>query len=129
MINSNHTYDYKFSQSSLEEAKEAAHEEPEQVHEEEVDIDEEDTEDYGAESAEFEDECEDDVSDEGKGSSRSKGARNHPRFIDNHITKGYWTKEEDLLLCDAVGRNAGKNWKKIAESLTGRTEVQCLHRW
>ncbi len=99
--------------------------------EEEVDIDEEDTEDYGAESIEFEDGDEEEDSDDetGKGSSRSKGARNHPRFIDNHITKGYWTKEEDLLLCDAVKRNAGKNWKKIAESLAGRTEVQCLHRW
>ena len=23
----------------------------------------------------------------------------------------------------------GKNWKKIAEYLHGRTDVQCLHRW
>ena len=25
--------------------------------------------------------------------------------------------------------NKGRNWKKIAESLPGRTDVQCLHRW
>jgi myb proto-oncogene protein len=25
--------------------------------------------------------------------------------------------------------NGGKNWKKIAESLVDRTDVQCLHRW
>jgi len=25
--------------------------------------------------------------------------------------------------------NGGKNWKKIAESLKERTDVQCLHRW
>ena len=44
-------------------------------------------------------------------------------------TKGHWTKEEDLMLSEAVKKNAGKNWKKIAESLPGRTDVQCLHRW
>ena len=44
-------------------------------------------------------------------------------------TKGHWTKEEDFMLADAVRKNGGKNWKKIAESLPGRTDVQCLHRW
>jgi hypothetical protein len=43
--------------------------------------------------------------------------------------KGHWTKEEDLMLADAVRKYGGKNWKKIAESLPGRTDVQCLHRW
>ena len=33
------------------------------------------------------------------------------------------------MLSDAVTKNGGKNWKKIAESLPGRTDVQCLHRW
>lgn len=33
------------------------------------------------------------------------------------------------MLADAVKRNGGKNWKKIAEALPGRTDVQCLHRW
>lgn len=37
--------------------------------------------------------------------------------------KGHWTKEEDQMLADAVKRNSGKNWKKIAESLPGRTDV------
>ncbi len=26
-------------------------------------------------------------------------------------------------------KHGGKNWKKIAEELPGRTDVQCLHRW
>lgn len=26
-------------------------------------------------------------------------------------------------------RYNSKNWKKIAECLAGRTDVQCLHRW
>jgi len=51
--------------------------------------------------------------------------------LDYHgsTTKGHWTKEEDYMLAEAVNKNQGKNWKKIAESLPGRTDVQCLHRW
>ncbi|XXG63615.1 hypothetical protein AAC387_Pa05g1758 [Persea americana] len=44
-------------------------------------------------------------------------------------TKGQWTAEEDAMLCRAVQRFKGKNWKKIAEYFTDRTDVQCLHRW
>ncbi|KAF8379453.1 hypothetical protein HHK36_028889 [Tetracentron sinense] len=44
-------------------------------------------------------------------------------------TRGGWTKEEDDVLTKAVQRFRGKNWKKIAESFSGRTDVQCLHRW
>ena len=44
-------------------------------------------------------------------------------------SKGRWTKAEDEELRQAVSLNEGKNWKKIAELMTGRTDVQCLHRW
>ncbi|KAK9148765.1 hypothetical protein Scep_007522 [Stephania cephalantha] len=44
-------------------------------------------------------------------------------------TKGQWTAEEDALLCRAVQRFKGRNWKKIAECFKDRTDVQCLHRW
>ena len=44
-------------------------------------------------------------------------------------TKGHWTKEEDAILRAAVKKYDAKNWKKIAECLQGRTDVQCLHRW
>ncbi|XP_020088078.1 myb-related protein 3R-1-like isoform X3 [Ananas comosus] len=44
-------------------------------------------------------------------------------------TKGQWTPEEDAILCNAVQRFNGKNWKKIAECFLDRTDVQCLHRW
>jgi len=40
-----------------------------------------------------------------------------------------WTEEEDNTLRMAVEQNGGKNWKKIAEELPGRSDVQCLHRW
>ncbi|KAL7464172.1 hypothetical protein ACHAXS_004510 [Conticribra weissflogii] len=42
---------------------------------------------------------------------------------------GKWTAEEDATLRDAVSKNSGKNWKKIATHLPGRSDVQCLHRW
>ncbi|XVF22606.1 hypothetical protein REPUB_Repub12eG0185900 [Reevesia pubescens] len=44
-------------------------------------------------------------------------------------TKGGWTEEEDKLLTIAVQKFNGKNWKKIAEWVPDRTDVQCLHRW
>lgn len=43
--------------------------------------------------------------------------------------KGGWTDDEDDILRQAVTHNGGKNWKKIAEALPDRTDVQCLHRW
>ncbi len=42
---------------------------------------------------------------------------------------GKWTEEEDDLLRRAVREHGGKNWKKIAGCLPGRSDVQCLHRW
>ncbi|XP_022757229.1 transcription factor MYB3R-2 isoform X2 [Durio zibethinus] len=44
-------------------------------------------------------------------------------------TKGGWTEEEDKMLTVAVQKFNGKNWKKIAEWVPERTDVQCLHRW
>lgn len=42
---------------------------------------------------------------------------------------GKWTEEEDNLLRQAVADFGGKSWKRIASRLSGRTDVQCLHRW
>ena len=42
---------------------------------------------------------------------------------------GKWTEDEDDRLRQAVKEFGGKNWKKIASRLKGRTDVQCLHRW
>ncbi|XAR63109.1 hypothetical protein NMG60_11022935 [Bertholletia excelsa] len=44
-------------------------------------------------------------------------------------SKGGWTEEEDKILIAAVEKFQGKNWKKIAECLPNRTDVQSLHRW
>lgn len=40
-----------------------------------------------------------------------------------------WTEEEDNQLIAVVKKFNRRNWKKIAESIPGRTDVQCLHRW
>jgi len=46
-----------------------------------------------------------------------------PKFGEMGATKGHWTQEEDEILQEAVTENGGKNWKKISESLPGRTDV------
>jgi Myb-like DNA-binding domain len=49
--------------------------------------------------------------------------------IHRRASMGKWTEQEDELLRQAVNACGGKNWKKIAARLKGRTDVQCLHRW
>ncbi|KAJ8766120.1 hypothetical protein K2173_021637 [Erythroxylum novogranatense] len=44
-------------------------------------------------------------------------------------TRGGWTEEEDYLLTKSVRKFKGRNWKKIAECLPGRTISQCFCRW
>lgn len=43
--------------------------------------------------------------------------------------RGNWTIDEDEKLRKAVAEFGGRNWKKIAEQIPDRTDVQCLHRW
>ena len=40
-----------------------------------------------------------------------------------------WTNEEDDQLRNAVSRYGERNWKSIAEKVTGRNHTQCLQRW
>jgi len=46
-----------------------------------------------------------------------------------HVVRGSWTTSEDEALSSAVAEYGAKNWKKIAEQVPGRSDVQCLHRW
>ena len=39
------------------------------------------------------------------------------------LVKGHWTKEEDDLLTQAVKQLGSKNWKLVAKSVPGRTNV------
>jgi hypothetical protein len=50
--------------------------------------------------------------------------------IDRVIVRaGKWTADEDSKLNDAVQTHGDKNWDAIAVLVTGRTGVQCRHRW
>jgi hypothetical protein len=40
-----------------------------------------------------------------------------------------WTASEDAQLREAVARMGGRQWKRIAECVSGRSHVQCLQRW
>jgi hypothetical protein len=56
-------------------------------------------------------------------------AENSVGYLDDGKEKRKWTAEEDMRLAALVETYKGKNWKKVAEGLDGRTDVQCLHRW
>ncbi|KAF7132817.1 hypothetical protein RHSIM_Rhsim09G0091200 [Rhododendron simsii] len=62
---------------------------------------------------------------------RSPSARSHRRItgVTRRSSQAGWTEEEDNLLSEVVEKYNGRNWKKIAECIPGRTDVQCLHRW
>lgn len=44
-------------------------------------------------------------------------------------SKAKWSPEEDDILSRAVMVSGEGNWKKIAQALTDRSHLQCLHRW
>lgn len=90
-----------------------------------IDLEGVDTEDYGGESAGT-DPTPRDFSD--LQSLQAEEQFGSQKILLNK-NKGHWSKEEDGLLVAAVGRNGGKNWKKIAEHIPNRSDVQCLHRW
>jgi len=46
-----------------------------------------------------------------------------PTKYQDGANKGHWTPEEDAQLTMAVDKFKSKNWKKIAECLSGRTDV------
>lgn len=50
-------------------------------------------------------------------------------MLDPSLIKGPWTKEEDDLMIQLVGRYGAKNWSMIAEHLKGRIGKQCRERW
>ena len=70
----------------------------------------------------FDDDDEDDMTDE------TQFLQASPEYK-RRASTGKWSPEEDTELRQAVNANSGKNWKKIAMHLPGRTDVQCLHRW
>lgn len=65
--------------------------------------------------------------------NNSKGKKVTKKFLVNEDLalkrSGKWTKEEDDILSVLVPKYGGKNWKKISEQISGRSPIQCLHRW
>ncbi|KAJ7566564.1 hypothetical protein O6H91_02G108800 [Diphasiastrum complanatum] len=62
-------------------------------------------------------------------SPQSTGLCRDSRGVVQKPLKAGWTSKEDELLRRAVFRFKARNWKKIASFVSGRTDVQCLHRW
>jgi len=60
--------------------------------------------------------------------SDSSSRDGYEEVEDTH-NKGKWSRQEDETLRRAVALHKGKNWKRIAELVQDRTDVQCLHRW
>ena len=59
--------------------------------------------------------------------ANEKSEKSENKLNDRKV--GRWTSEEDEILKEMVLKHRGKNWKKVAEKIKGRTSIQCLHRW
>ncbi|KAK5910610.1 hypothetical protein CesoFtcFv8_004432 [Champsocephalus esox] len=51
------------------------------------------------------------------------------QVLDPSLKKGFWSKEEDELLLDAVSRHGEKDWWKIRLEVPGRTDSGCRDRY
>ncbi|KAH6779843.1 Homeodomain-like protein [Perilla frutescens var. hirtella] len=51
------------------------------------------------------------------------------KVLNPDLVKGPWSKEEDSLLVELVGKSGEKKWSEIAERLPGRMGKQCRERW
>jgi Myb-like DNA-binding domain len=74
---------------------------------------------------ELDDDCEDGVV---KFTNNFKLKPSHKNVV-RRASRGRWTSREDEILASAVVQFKGTAWKKVADLLPGRTDVQCLHRW
>lgn len=88
-------------------------------------------EDNQEENALDDDESPDDSSHDKYKSMSTNDTDQKTNTIDYYrrASMGKWSADEDELLRQSVTEQGGKNWKKIASKLRGRTDVQCLHRW
>lgn len=51
------------------------------------------------------------------------------KVVNPNLVKGPWTKEEDDLVVELVGKYGPKKWTLIARHLKGRIGKQCRERW
>jgi hypothetical protein len=107
------------------------------IHSPNDDQDEDDDNSYEEdEEVEYDEDVEDtgnDCPDETSRSNKHKSLKVIDKNTNNNsyrrASMGKWSEDEDEILRKSVNEHGGKNWKKIASKLRGRTDVQCLHRW
>ncbi|XP_033943909.1 v-myb avian myeloblastosis viral oncogene homolog-like 2a isoform X1 [Pseudochaenichthys georgianus] len=51
------------------------------------------------------------------------------KHLDPDLVKGFWTKEEDEMIVELVGKYGNKQWSLIAGHLKGRLGKRCRERW
>ncbi|XP_008287458.1 v-myb avian myeloblastosis viral oncogene homolog-like 2a isoform X2 [Stegastes partitus] len=51
------------------------------------------------------------------------------KCLDPNLVKGFWSKEEDEMIVNLVGKFGTKHWTAIAKHLNGRLGKQCRERW
>jgi hypothetical protein len=52
----------------------------------------------------------------------------YTRSLCEKLRHGRWTEAEDLRLLEAINKYGPQNWGKIAESVKGRSALQCRDR-
>ncbi|KAE8723310.1 putative Acyl-CoA thioesterase [Hibiscus syriacus] len=51
------------------------------------------------------------------------------KILNPDLVKGPWSKEEDDIIFELVGKQGKKKWSEIAKDLPGRIGKQCRERW
>ncbi|KAL3829634.1 hypothetical protein ACJIZ3_018436 [Penstemon smallii] len=51
------------------------------------------------------------------------------KVLDPNLVKGPWSKEEDDVIIEFVGKQGNRKWSQIARHLPGRIGKQCRERW
>lgn len=65
----------------------------------------------------------------GSGRTSSQCNQRWTRALNPQINHNPWTADEDKRLSELVGEMGSCKWRKIAERLGGRTDLQCRHRY
>lgn len=65
----------------------------------------------------------------GGGRTSSQCNQRWTRALNPSISRNPWTQEEDMQLMKIVEEMGEGGWRKIAQRLDGRTDLQCRHRY
>lgn len=65
----------------------------------------------------------------GNNRTKSQCSQRWDRGLNPQLVKGPWTPEQEKLLLDLVSKFGEKAWKKIAELIGNRSDVQCRYHY